>query len=599
MKTNAIPDLVESVSFLPLLYEHVRVEKKSWQLWSEVKSLGEMLLSVKATRIQVFSFVKGSAGRRRAAGDIGVTTDAVRWGRLELDPRICLRVSKEIPTLALLSAVKSCDVGSITARNAAILVIVHLVWSLSSRSFRVLAICGAPRRECAHTCVASCHPSSPCPDNRCKVVVRITCGCGRVSGEVPCDAGGSGGRHSAETEMILSRLPGPLQPLPQGSERVPLGQRKLSCDDECAKHEKRKLLADAFGVEISGDGRGGDANSSEHLVNDMLRRDPQWILAVEDRFKSLLLGPKSQNLKVHVFCPMPREKREIIHLLAERWCVSVSSAGREPRRFAIAHVTNKSKVPYTRLLSKSPLPSPGLFPAPAFNPAVDMEPGLVIAFFDVPREVDMSGLVLRFAGECELVWLNDKNALAVFGDAARAATALRRVDHTTVYKGAISVPGSAVQSKGAWGQSTAAGSSFAAKASAKKKAVESSSWVEDAWGQENRNTSAEQLTGAWQRKEPPISIKNPWGALEQTKARVADAQLRGCYVSSQPLQASTKEGESSAQGERTRLQPSRGGEEQAGSSGVSKGPTAASETSANRSLVQQNNVEDDWEKLLD
>ncbi|KAL2613702.1 hypothetical protein R1flu_025394 [Riccia fluitans] len=529
----------------------------------EIRSLVE----AKKKRIRVFFYVKGSAGRRRAAGDIGATTDAARWRRLELELLTCSM-------------------------------------SLFSRSFLVLAPCGAPRRECAHTCVASCHPSTPCPDNRCKVVVRITCGCGRMSGEVPCDAGGNGTRLSAETEMILSRLPGPLQPLPQGSERVALGQRKMSCDDECAKLEKRRLLADAFGVEMSGDGTGGDAKSSELLLNEMVRRDPQWILAVEERFKSLLLGPKSQNLKVHVFCPMPKEKREVIHLLAERWSLSVSSAGREPRRFPIAHVTNKSKVPYTRLLSKSQtLPSPGLFPPPAFNPAVDMEPGLVIAFYDVPREVDMSGLVLRFAGECELVWLNDKNALAVFGDAARAATALRRVDHTSVYKGAISVPGSAVHSKGAWGQAAAAGSSFAAKASAKKKAVqqESSSWVEDAWGEENRKTSKEQLTGAWQRKDPPITIKNPWGALEQTKVRAGDAQLRDSYVSSQPLHVSTKEGENSAQAERTRLKPATtsGGEEEAGPSGVSKGPSFTSQTPENGSLVQQNSVEDDWERLLD
>ncbi|OAE24770.1 hypothetical protein AXG93_48s1180 [Marchantia polymorpha subsp. ruderalis] len=470
-----------------------------------------------------------------------------------------------------------------------------------------------------------CHPG-PCGECEVSPAMLQTCPCGKkkllelvgsgrprinCTDPVPtCGQGGSStSRASAETEMILSRLPAPLQPIAQSSERTPLGQRKLSCDDECGKLEKKRLLADAFGVELSGDFTSGDTGAlGSEMLSEMLRRDPQWVLAVEERFKFLLLGPKVSTLKVHVFCPMAKEKREVIYQLAERWSLSVSSAGREPRRFPIVHVTNKSKVPYTRMLSKSQLPPAGQQTPPAFNAAVDMEPGLVVAFFDVPREVDMSGLVLRFAGECELVWLNDKNALAIFGDVARAATALRRVDHTTAYKGAISVPGSAVytSSKGAWGQ--AAGSSFATKPSAKKKAVQESSWVEDAWGDDNRKSSKEQLTGAWQRKEPSIITKNPWGALEQTRARVSDARLKGCYVSSQPSgtsQASTKEGESSAQGERTKPVKSTTKErgDQAGPSGASKEvsncATVITKSPADDSLVPQNGEKDDWERLLD
>lgn len=65
----------------------------------------------------------------------------------------------------------------------------------------------------------------------------------------------------AETEMILNRLPPPLQPIAQGSERTPLGQRKLLCDDECGKLEKKRLLANTFGVELSGDFTSGDTGA--------------------------------------------------------------------------------------------------------------------------------------------------------------------------------------------------------------------------------------------------------------------------------------------------------------------------------------------------
>ena len=68
-----------------------------------------------------------------------------------------------------------------------------------------------------------------------------------------------------------------------------------------------------------------------------------------------------------------------------------------------------------------------------------MDPRLVVALFDLSGDADVSALVLRFGGECELVWLNDKNALAVFSDPTRAATAMRRLDHGSVYHGAAAL----------------------------------------------------------------------------------------------------------------------------------------------------------------
>ena len=42
---------------------------------------------------------------------------------------------------------------------------------------------------------------------------------------------------------------------------------------------------------------------------------------------------------------------------------------------------------------------------PPFKGQVDIEPGLVVGLLDLPREADVSTLVLRFGGECELVCL--------------------------------------------------------------------------------------------------------------------------------------------------------------------------------------------------
>lgn len=395
--------------------------------------------------------------------------------------------------------------------------------------------CGAPRRHCAHTCAASCHPNSPCPEIACKFMVTISCSCGRLTAEVACGAGGSNLRGTNDiTSMMLSRLPVPLQPV-EGRDRdkIPLGQRKLQCDDECAKLEKRRLLADAFGASVPGEAvpglEGGVVGSD--LLAEIIRRDPQWAAAVEDRFKYLVQGPKSGtwpggSIRLHVFSAMPKERREVIYQMAERWGLGQVGHGREPRRFVIVHVTPKSKVPMRSLLPKTPFAGvTGPVRAPPFNAQLDMEPGLVVGLLDLPREADVSTLVLRFGGECELVWLNDKNALAIFADAARAATALRRVDHASEYRGATTMPADASSSArgGAWGMQTSLPTG--SKAAAFRKGIQESNWVEDAWDDQK---GAKQETGAWQSKVRPLSAsQNPWSALSNNNSVLSNGLSEG------------------------------------------------------------------------
>uniref|UniRef100_F6H2K8 NF-X1-type domain-containing protein n=1 Tax=Vitis vinifera TaxID=29760 RepID=F6H2K8_VITVI len=98
--------------------------------------------------------------------------------------------------------------------------------------------CGASRRDCRHTCIAPCHPSSLCPDSRCDFPVTITCSCGRISATVPCDAGGSSVGFNGDTvseASIIQKLLVPLQPVDANGKKIPIGQRKLAYDDECAK----------------------------------------------------------------------------------------------------------------------------------------------------------------------------------------------------------------------------------------------------------------------------------------------------------------------------------------------------------------------------
>ncbi|KAI5057884.1 hypothetical protein GOP47_0027899 [Adiantum capillus-veneris] len=378
--------------------------------------------------------------------------------------------------------------------------------------------CGAPRRDCQHVCVAPCHPSSPCPETRCKFPVTITCSCGRLTQQVLCDAGECyKGSDMLELAYISSL---PLQPV-DGKTRVPLGQRKLACDEECAKLEKKRVLADAFGmtgVPVDPALSAESVQAASDALKELLIRDPQWILAIEDRFKYLVLGAKSNAapIRVHVFGFLPKEKRDVIKQLAERWNLTVNAVGREPKRFLTVHVNSKSRAPHMRLLfGRSPLPPPGQAQAQAYNPSLDMDPRFVVGLFELPREGDISTLVLRFGGECELVWLNDKNALAVFFDMMRAATAVRRVDHASTYTGALRISSVATASSNVkgWGTSEAATTS---KAPSRKKNMQESTWSEDAWGEEWGRWEART---ALDNKGPPISTSvNPWGALAHDEA---------------------------------------------------------------------------------
>lgn len=387
--------------------------------------------------------------------------------------------------------------------------------------------CGAPRRDCRHTCTAPCHPSSPCPDSRCNFPVTITCSCGRISATVPCDAGGSSVGFNGDTvseASIIQKLPVPLQPVEANGRKIPLGQRKLACDDECAKQERKRVLADAFDItppNLDALHFGENSVVSE-LLADLFRRDPKWVLSVEERCKFLVLGKTrgtTSSLRVHVFCPMLKEKRDAVRLIAERWKLSVNSAGWEPKRFIVVHVTPKSKIPARVLGAKGSTPLNVLNP-PVFDPLVDMDPRLVVSLLDLPRDADISALVLRFGGECELVWLNDKNALAVFSDPARAATAMRRLDHGSVYHGAVVIPQNGIapvasQGANAWG-GAAGGMAKEGRNQWKKAVVQESGWSESSWGGEDWSAGSVDLQASvWKGKESPIVASvNRWNVLE-------------------------------------------------------------------------------------
>jgi len=328
---------------------------------------------------------------------------------------------------------------------------------------------------------------------------------------------------------VLQKLPVPLQPVEANDERVPLGQRKLVCDDLCSKLEMKRVLADAFDISLlSLDAlHSGENPAVSEMLAELLRRDPKWVLTVEERCRHLVLGKNKaypSNVRVHVFCAVPKEKRDAIRLIADRWRLSVSTAGWEPKRFIVVHATSKSRAPTQILGSKGAATMSPNHPS-IFHPLVDMDPRLVVALLDLPDDADINTLVLRFGGECELVWLNDKSALAVFSDTARAATAMRRLDNGSVYQGAVFVQKTNVSpalNGNPW----------------KRTLVKESKWVEDSWGDEERSVCLADV-------EPP-SFKGRVGPIPTTINRWTILNPDSTSTSAEPPTRVVKSGKHKA-----------------------------------------------------
>ncbi|KAG2300863.1 hypothetical protein Bca52824_037335 [Brassica carinata] len=292
---------------------------------------------------------------------------------------------------------KKCVVGHVVLRNI----------PCGLRDIRCNKTCGKTRRcgthACARTChqepcdayneseaeeiagtlAALCHPSQSCPDSRCEFPVTITCSCGRITATVPCDAGSNLRVESLYEASVLQKLPTTLQPVESSGNRIPLGQRKLLCDDECAKLERKRVDITPLNLDYV---HFSENSAMTEIISDIYRRDPKWVLAVEERFKLLVLGKArgaSSVLKAHVFCPMQKDKRDTVRLLAERWKLAVKNAGWEPKRFTVVHVTQKSKPP-TRIIGGrgGVTVSLGGPHPPCFDPLVDMDPRLVVSLLD-------------------------------------------------------------------------------------------------------------------------------------------------------------------------------------------------------------------------
>ncbi|XP_077480371.1 transcriptional repressor NF-X1 [Stigmatopora argus] len=263
--------------------------------------------------------------------------------------------------------------------------------------------CVRPRPDCGHACAAPCHVGADCPRTTCPAKVALQCDCGRRKEMVAClEASSSHHRYAAiaMASKLSDMRPGDSVDIGPLFAKKEFKLSRLECDEECAALERNKRLADALQIDPSSDPfnvRSGSVYSNS--LKDDARKDLKFISGVEEAIKNLveLVAKGKQAKKTHCFQPMNRDRRRIVHELAEVYAVDSISYDSEPKRNVVvtAH-KGKSVCPKWTLTSlieretaaRAPvpiahikLPSSRASGATTWSKLVKEEP--VIDYFDV------------------------------------------------------------------------------------------------------------------------------------------------------------------------------------------------------------------------
>lgn len=135
--------------------------------------------------------------------------------------------------------------------------------------------------------------------------------------------------------------------------------RTLHCDDECAVVARNKRLAEALDIDTDDYSSNAKQKYSDFLVNSA-KSDPAFVRVVEKELINLV--EKVQWMSIarqnHAFAPMKREKRQIIHELAEAFHCRSESHDHEPKRNVVVTAEKKVSRQPTPLLSDAVMEKP-------------------------------------------------------------------------------------------------------------------------------------------------------------------------------------------------------------------------------------------------
>ncbi|CAB4032503.1 transcriptional repressor NF-X1-like, partial [Paramuricea clavata] len=189
--------------------------------------------------------------------------------------------------------------------------------------------------------------------------LRIYCPCGRKSEDAICLKGGDKmDVAQAYQRFTTKNLAEKIKGL-QGGQTVDisglmnLDERKsqLDCDDECARQQRNRALAEALGISRPDT---PEVVQYPHFVEEHGRANMKFVYFVEDALDYLVKNVakvQSQQLS-HSFAPMNNKSRRFIHELATMYGCTSISYDQEPNRNSVVTANKDSRCPRVKLSSQ-------------------------------------------------------------------------------------------------------------------------------------------------------------------------------------------------------------------------------------------------------
>jgi len=170
--------------------------------------------------------------------------------------------------------------------------------------------CGMPKPKCGHPDLDRCHAPSACKqDKPCQSKMVVVCECARLRLETKCLAS-----RSSDGNLF----------------------KKLSCDDECARQARNRVLADALNVNP-------DEHTNDHVPYEdatlrLAKEVPNFAAEYEQKLRIFAADSSERRLR---FAPMKQTQRAFVHALAQDFGFESESLDPEPHRHVVLFKTPK------------------------------------------------------------------------------------------------------------------------------------------------------------------------------------------------------------------------------------------------------------------
>lgn len=200
--------------------------------------------------------------------------------------------------------------------------------------------CLNKRDSCEHPCALNCHTNVlRCPPSKCKVMMRVTCACGRLVDRMSCSVINDSAARIPTS--LMARLKNKDEDSLDVNELLRRAQEnkfiKLDCDQTCSVIERNRKLAEALDIKEPDLEKEATPNYPESLKQYTLE-NLEFVTAVHEELTQLVNDSKRNRtlaFKNHNFPAMRADQRHAIHELAEFFGCKSHGVDAEPNRSVV------------------------------------------------------------------------------------------------------------------------------------------------------------------------------------------------------------------------------------------------------------------------